>query len=335
MPTTTPPPPVVDDATSRASQPRAPREVKGLRQFTPARIRRQRIAVLAVTIGPAIGLAVAVAMLWGTALTWSDVVAFAVMYTVSILGVTVGFHRMLTHVGFEARPWVRTTWAALGSLAIEGGPIEWVADHRRHHAHSDSEGDPHSPHLHDDDSFVGQLRGLWHAHVGWMLNRTSDSDPARWAPDLLRMRGIVVVNRLFPLFIVTSFVLPALIGFALTGTAIGAFTAFLWGGPVRVLVAHHVTWSTNSICHTFGSRDYESGDLSTNNWVLSLLSFGESWHNNHHAFPSSAVHGLHWWQVDVSALVIRGMERIGLVRDVKVPSRRALERKRIARGPVG
>ncbi|MCW2927247.1 MAG: acyl-CoA desaturase, partial [Thermoleophilia bacterium] len=282
-----------------------------------------------VTLGPVAGLAIAVALLWGRGLAWTDVVAFVVMYVVSILGVTVGFHRMLTHAGFDAKPWVRNAWAALGSLAIEGGPIEWVADHRRHHAHSDEEGDPHSPHVHDDDSMLGTLKGLWHAHIGWMLNRTNDSDPARWCPDLLRLPGIVRINRLFPVFIAVSLALPALIGFVLTGTLLGAFTAFLWGGPVRVLVAHHVTWSTNSICHFFGARPYDSGDHSTNNWLLSIVSMGESWHNNHHAFPSSAVHGLRWYQVDISAMVIRVMERLRLVSNVRTPSAGALERKRI------
>lgn len=267
-------------------------------------------------------------MLWGHGLAWSDVTAFVVMYVVSVLGVTVGFHRMLTHAGFDARPWLRTTWAALGSLAVEGDPINWVADHRRHHAHSDQEGDPHSPHLDDEDTFWGMIKGLWHAHIGWMLNRSAKSDPERWAPDLLRQPGIVRVSRLFPWFIVLSLALPALIGFALTGTAIGTFTAFLWGGPVRLLVAHHVTWSTNSICHFFGRRPFESGDQSTNNWALAILSMGESWHNNHHAFPSSAVHGLRWWQVDITALVIRGMERVRLVRNVRTPSPAAIERRR-------
>lgn len=319
------------EAKTDKARKRGPRPVKGLREFDAARIRKQKAAVLAVTVGPMIGLVIAVAMLWGTALSWTDVVAFVVMYTVSILGVTVGYHRMLTHAGFDAKPWVRNTWAVLGSLAIEGGPLEWVADHRRHHAHSDTDGDPHSPHLEDDDSFWGMCKGLYHAHFGWMLNRTHDSDPARWAPDLVAKPDLVRINKLFPWFVVLSFALPALIGFTLTGTAIGTFTAFLWGGPVRVVVAHHITWSTNSICHFFGSRPYASDDLSTNNWLLSIVSMGESWHNNHHAFPSSAVHGLHWWQVDITAMVIRTMEKLRLVSNVRTPSEGALERKRVPR----
>jgi stearoyl-CoA desaturase (delta-9 desaturase) len=224
---------------------------------------------------------------------------------------------------------VRTAWAALGSLAVEGDPITWVADHRRHHAHSDQEGDPHSPHLHEGTAW-GAIKGFWHAHIGWMLSRTERSDPQRWAPDLLKEPGIVRVSRLFPWFVVLTFALPALIGFALTGTAMGAFTALLWGGAVRVLTLHHVTWSTNSICHVFGTRPFDSGDKSTNNWPLAILSMGESWHNNHHAFPSSAVHGLRWWQVDLTAMVIRGMQAVRLVRNVRTPSLRAIERKRVA-----
>jgi stearoyl-CoA desaturase (delta-9 desaturase) len=305
--------------------------VKGLTTFDARRIRQQKLSVLALTLGPLVGLGIAVAVLWGHGLATSDVVAFVVMYLVSILGVTVGFHRMLTHAGFDTSPVVRNTWAVLGSLSVEGSPIGWVADHRRHHAHSDQEGDPHSPHLEDEDTLLGTMRGLWHAHVGWMLHRTHDSDPARWAPDLLKLRGIVVISKLFPWFIVATLALPALIGYAITGTAMGAFTGFLWGGPVRLLVAHHVTWSTNSICHFFGSRPYDSGDHSTNNWALSILSMGESWHNNHHAFPSSAVHGLRWWQVDISAMVIRSMQALRLVHNVRTPSAGALARKRIDR----
>ncbi|MCB0878446.1 MAG: acyl-CoA desaturase [Thermoleophilia bacterium] len=289
--------------------------------------------MLLVTLGPLAALAIAMFLLWGHGLSGADVVAFVSLYCVSLLGVTVGYHRQLTHAGFESRAWVRNAWAMAGSLAVEGGPVDWVADHRRHHAHSDKEGDPHSPHLHEQDTFVGQLKGFWHAHAGWMIHKDHDSDPERWAPDMLRLPGIVRINRLFPLFIVLSLVvIPGAIGLALTGTWIGMFSAMLWGGPIRMMVGHHVTWSTNSICHVFGRRDFESDDLSTNNWALSLLSFGESWHNNHHAFPSSAVHGLRWWQVDLSALVIRAMEQLRLVRDVKVPSARAIERKRIARG---
>jgi stearoyl-CoA desaturase (delta-9 desaturase) len=319
---------VIEGATTDTSPPRPMREVKGLMHFTPSRIRMQKLAVLAVTIGPLAGLAIAMAVLWGHGLAWSDVVAFVVMYTVSILGVTVGFHRMLTHAGFDAPPWVRNTWSVLGSLAVEGDPINWVADHRRHHAHSDQEGDPHSPHL-DGEGFWGTVKGLWHAHIGWMLNRTEKSDPARWAPDLLRQPGTVRISRLFPWFIVVSFALPALIGFALTGTWMGAFTGFLWGGPVRVLVAHHITWSTNSICHYFGTRPFDSGDHSTNNWLLAIVSFGESWHNNHHAFPSSAVHGLRWWQIDITAMVIRTMEKVRLIRNVRTPSPGAIARKAV------
>ncbi len=313
-------------------RPRLPRQVKGLRHFTPSRQKRQKVVMLIVTLGPLVALGMAIAMLWGNGFAWSDLVAFVTMYVVSILGVTVGYHRMLTHAGFDAKPWVRNGWAALGALAVEGAPVNWVADHRRHHAHSDEEGDPHSPHLHGDESTWGMVKGLWHAHIGWMLNRTHDSDPERWASDMLKLKGIVWISRHWIAFAVLSIVvIPAAIGYAISGTLMGAFTGFLWGGPVRLMVGHHITWSTNSICHVFGSRPYDSGDQSTNNAFLAILSMGESWHNNHHAFPSSAVHGLKWWQVDISAMVIRSMQALRLVRNVKTPSEGALERKQLSR----
>ncbi|MCZ4496252.1 MAG: stearoyl-CoA 9-desaturase [Thermoleophilia bacterium] len=314
-----------------ASEAPAPTKIKGVRSLEEREVRFQRNIVLFITIVPLLGFAAAVAWAWGTSFHWPDAVAFVVMYTISIMGVTVGYHRMLTHSSFDTKPWVRYAWTGMAMLAIEGGPISWVADHRRHHAFSDKEGDPHSPHLHHDDdhdhSLSGILRGLWHSHVGWMF-KTDRTLPERWAADMLKDPGLVRMERMFIPFVFISFLLPAAIGFALTGTLYGAVSAFLWGGLARILVAHHITWSTNSICHFFGKRPFDSDDHSTNNWLLAIVSFGESWHNNHHAFPSSAVHGLGKWQVDISAMVIRSMEKVGLAKNVKTPSAGALERKR-------
>ena len=325
-PTTVTHPPVEPDVAAAAGSgaDAAPQRkpIKGLRVATSREVRIQRASVLFITIFPLVGLAAAALLLWGHGLGWSDVAIFVVMYSLPILGVTVGFHRMLTHASFDTKPWVRNFWAVLGSLAIEGPPTMWVADHRRHHAHSDEEGDPHSPHLHD-----GIVEGLWHAHVGWLFKKEM-SEPERWCPDLLKHRGVVWISSKFLWFAVASLAIPAVLGYALTGTAMGALTGFIWGGPVRMFVAHHITWSTNSICHFFGSSPYDSGDHSTNNWMLSIVSFGESWHNNHHAFPSSAVHGLGKGQIDISAMIIRGMAKVGLASNVRTPSAGALERKR-------
>lgn len=303
--------------------------IKGVRDLTATEIRWQRISVLWITISPVVVVALAVWLSWGTPLLgWTDVAAFAVMYALSGFGITIGFHRLLTHQSFDAPPWLRTTFAALGSLAIEGSVLTWVADHRRHHAYSDRDGDPHSPHLHDDHGFRGLMKGLWHAHIGWLFKK-QQSEPQRWAPDLVREPGIAWVDRRFLTFVVLSYALPATIGLALSGSLWGAFTALLWGGFVRMLVLHHVTWSTNSICHVFGARPYRSNDMSTNNWALSIVSGGESWHNTHHAFPSSAVHGLEWWQPDISGSIIRLMARVGLAGNVRLPSAGARARKRL------
>jgi stearoyl-CoA desaturase (delta-9 desaturase) len=272
---------------------------------------------------PFLGLIAAVATLWGRGLSVVDVIVFASMYTITCLGVTVGYHRFLTHGSFKANPVVRALLAIAGSMAIEGSVNSWVAAHRRHHAFSDREGDPHSPHLDEGEGIVGIVRGLWHAHLGWLFSPEA-TEVERWAPDLTKDRVIRKVNQLFPLWVVISLTIPALLGFAITRTWQGALTAFLWGGLVRMLFLHHVTWSINSICHFYGKRPFQTPDYSTNNWALSFLSFGESWHNNHHAFPTSARHGLAPGQIDISAGFINLMERFGWVSDVKGVSEKQL-----------
>jgi stearoyl-CoA desaturase (delta-9 desaturase) len=215
--------------------------------------------------------------------------------------------------------------AVTGSMSLQGSLISWVSTHRRHHAYADKEGDPHSPHM-DGAGFAGILRGLWHAHLGWLFD-VEKTSAERWAPDLLKDQDLRRIDRAFPWLALTSFALPAVIGLAVTGSATGALRMFLWAGLARIFLLHHVTWSINSICHFYGRRPFETTDESTNNWVLSLISFGESWHNNHHAFPTSAVHGLGKWQVDLSAIVIGGLERLRLVRNVKRVNERQLDRK--------
>ena len=293
----------------------APR-VPGVVALGPSQARLQRVALLVLTIGPFAGFVAAITLLWGRGIGVVDLALLVVFYVLSGLGVTVGYHRLLTHRSFRAPRPVRALFAVAGSLAIEGSVISWVAAHRRHHAFADVEGDPHSPHLGEEEGVVGMLKGLWHAHAGWLFDEEKTSIE-RWAPDLMKDPVMTRIDRLFPALAAVSLVLPAVAGFAFTGSLWGAVTAFLWGGLARVFLLHHMTWSVNSICHYFGKRPFETTDLSTNNWPLALLSFGESWHNNHHAFPTSAIHGLGRWQIDPSGFVIRALERMGLARDVK------------------
>ena len=273
-----------------------------------------------ITVLPFIGLILVGWQLWDQALSWSDIVVFAIVYPICGLGITVGFHRLLTHRAFKTKPWLRFTFAAMGSMAIEGPVISWVADHRKHHAFSDQPGDPHSPHVDHGHGLKGALRGLFHAHVGWLFIHTDRANKERYAPDLMKDPVVAYVDRTFFIWVLVGLALPFLLGWAIGGTLLAGLTGLLWGGLMRMLILHHVTYSINSLCHFFGRRDFPTDDESRNLAWLAPLSFGESWHNNHHAFPTSAHHGLRWWQVDVSALVIRGLEKVGLAWDVQRPS---------------
>ena len=246
---------------------------------------------------------------------WQDAVVFAVMYILCGFGITVGYHRLLTHRAFQTYKPVEYTFAILGSLAIQGGPLDWVADHRKHHAHADVEGDPHSPHL-SGPGIRGAVKGLWHAHVGWTWRVHGCAAWERYAGELSEDRGMRFIHYFFPVFLVSSFAIPFGLGVAITGTVAGGLTGMLWGGLVRMLVQSHITWSVNSVCHFFGRRRFDVDDHSTNVWWLALPSLGESWHHNHHAFPRSARHGLRRSEVDLSGLVVRGLRRIGLAWDV-------------------
>src|SRR3954468_10611924 len=289
----------------------APDEVQPVEHET-----RDRIITGLVTGLPFLCLGVVVWEVWSELLGWSDIVVFAIMYALTAVGVTVGFHRHLTHRAFKAKRPVRAALAVLGSAAIEGPVISWVADHRRHHAFSDQSGDPHSPHVDHGVGWTGALRGLLHAHMGWLFIHTDRGSHERYAPDLLDDPIIRTVDRTFLLWAVAGLALPFGLGVAITGTVAGGLTGLLWGGGVRILVLHHVTYSINSLCHFFGRKRYETGDESRNLAWLAPLSFGESWHNNHHAFPTSAMHGMRAWEFDPSAIVIRTLERLGLAWDV-------------------
>ena len=270
-----------------------------------------RIATGTVTVVPFLALFVVAWQAWGGWLHWSDIAVFFITYIPIGLGVTVGFHRLFTHRSFKAKPWVRGMFAGLGSAAIEGPIISWVADHRKHHAFSDKPGDPHSPHAHD-----GVLRGLFHAHVGWLFIHTDRANRNRYAPDLMKDPIVAFVDRTFVLWVIAGLAFPFALGWLIGGTLQSALTGLLWGGAVRMLVLHHVTYSINSLCHFFGRKRFQTGDESRNLVWLSFFTFGEAWHNNHHAFPTSAFHGLRRWEFDPSALLIRGLEKLGLVWDV-------------------
>jgi stearoyl-CoA desaturase (delta-9 desaturase) len=282
-----------------------------------------RVITGLVTGLPVVGLGVAVWFAWSHTLNWHDLVVLAIVYMLTGLGVTVGFHRHLTHRSFKTSPAMRGILAVLGSSAIEGPVISWVADHRKHHAYSDVEGDPHSPHVGHGGGLLGALRGLMHAHVGWLFIHTQRGAKDRYAPDLQKDRVVSFVDRTFILWAFAGLAAAFGLGVAIGGSVIAGLTGLLWGGAVRMFLVHHVTYSINSLCHFFGRKDFETGDESRNLAWLAPLTFGEAWHNNHHAFPTSAVHGLRRWQLDISAIVIRILEAMGLVWDVvRIPPER-------------
>jgi stearoyl-CoA desaturase (Delta-9 desaturase) len=282
--------------------------------------RAQRYTNLAAVVLPLLAFFAAIVLLWNRIVGWSDLVLLAVLYVLTGLGITVGFHRMLTHRSFQARPWVERTFAVLGSLAVQGSVIQWVSDHRKHHAHTDEEGDPHSPHAGFAGGGVrGTIRGLFHAHVGWILTEEGGAARAKYAKDLVEDRGMKRISDNFHWIVLVSLLVPAVGGFALTGGSWkGAATGLLWGGFVRIFLLHHVTWSINSICHFVGRRRFAVDDHSTNVFWLALPSFGEAWHHNHHTFPRSAQHGLARWErfMDPSAGVIWTLEKLGLAWNV-------------------
>jgi stearoyl-CoA desaturase (delta-9 desaturase) len=283
-----------------------------------------QFSVYVFVLVPMIALVAAVPLAWGWGLNWIDVVLAVAFFYLSGLGVTIGYHRYFTHSSFKAKRWLRVVLALAGSMAVQGPPIIWVADHRRHHAFSDRDGDPHSPWLFGT-SPVAIAKGFWHAHMGWLFDRDT-TNKQRFAPDLLADKDIVRVNGLFPLATAATLLLPALLGGLVTWSWWGALTAFFWGSLVRIAVLHHVTWSTNSICHMIGERPYAARDKSANFWPLAILSFGESWHNLHHADPTCARHGVGRGQIDTSARIIWIFEKFGWVHDVRWPTPQRLAR---------
>jgi stearoyl-CoA desaturase (delta-9 desaturase) len=285
-----------------------------------------RLASAVITAVPPIMVVIGMSFGWiGNLLSWRDLLILALTYVAVGTGITVGFHRLLTHRSFKCNRWLRAAFAALGSAAAEGPVIDWVATHRKHHQFSDVDGDPHSPHVGHGDGWRGQLRGLVHAHIGWVFSDMEVADERRYAKDLLDDRLLRFVDRTFVLWVIAGLAAAFGLGVAFSGTVAGGLTGLLWGGAARIFFVHHATFSINSLCHFFGRQAYDTGDQSRNLAWLAIPTWGEAWHNNHHAFPTSYRHGLRRWQIDPAALVIRLLELLGLAWDVVRidPARRA------------
>lgn len=268
-----------------------------------------KTSISLLVLVPLIGLAFAMLFAWQRVFFPRDLVVLMVIHTLASMGITVGYHRMLTHQGFTAPAWLRAALLICGAMAFERTPAQWTATHIKHHAHSDEEGDPHSP-----------LEGFWHAHVGWLFSRTNFPEVRAYAPQLLQDPVVLWVSRTTLVWMGLSLLVPYLLG---------GWTCFLWAGLVRIFFTTHITWSVNSVCHTFGKREFETTDASRNHWLIGLLAYGEGWHNNHHAFPRNAFHGMHWWQVDLSGLFIRFCERLGLMTQVQRVTAEAAQSQRL------
>jgi stearoyl-CoA desaturase (delta-9 desaturase) len=293
----------------------------------PSTSRISQVVTLIAVVVPPLGLVLAMGLLWGIEFHWVDLALFAGFYVLCAFGTTIGFHRFFTHRGFETRAPIKALLAILGCMTMQGPVTQWVTDHRKHHALSDKPGDPHSPHGHGDGLW-GALRGFVHAHVGWMFRNLGMEQGREYGRDLYEDRLVRTIDRLYLLWVVLTLGIPFGIGYAVGGTWRAGVEGLVWGGLIRIAAYQHATFSVNSICHMFGRQDYRTRDEARNNWIVALLVFGEGWHNNHHAFPVSARHGLQRWQLDVSWWVIRGLEKAGLVWNVKLPDAAQRERRR-------
>jgi stearoyl-CoA desaturase (delta-9 desaturase) len=312
-------------ATARSQPGPAPEEIE-----PPGFDALARTVTAVVTAAPVVMLALAASQVWNRQLHWPDIAIFLIMYVPIGLGITVGFHRLFTHRSFKTSAWLRGVFAVLGTMAIEGPVVAWVADHRKHHAYSDRPGDPHSPHVDHGGGWRGALRGLLHAHVGWLFDHSGRGARERFAPDLLADPVIAFVDRTFIVWSLLGLAIPFGLGALIGGTIAAGLEGMLWGGAVRIFVLHHVTYSINSLCHFFGRRRFATSDHSRNLLWLTPISLGEAWHNNHHAFPTSAVHGLRRWEIDLSGGLILLLERAGLVWDVQRVSPARVSAKALA-----
>jgi stearoyl-CoA desaturase (delta-9 desaturase) len=319
-PAITPPPRTETEPAPPVEHGPTPEEIR-----VPVLKNLDRAVTALITAVPPLLLVLAATQLWGSALHWRDVLIFALLYVPTGLGVTVGFHRLFTHRSFKTSPALRGLLAVLGTMSVEGPVISWVADHRKHHAYSDKLGDPHSPHVDHGGGWRGALRGLFHAHMGWLFDHSQRGARERFAPDLLADPVVNFIDKTFVVWSLVGLAIPFGLGVLLGGTLATGLEAMLWGGAVRIFVLHHVTYSINSLCHFFGRRRFRTEDHSRNLSWLAPFSLGEAWHNNHHAFPTSAFHGMGAAELDLSGLVIAALERLGLVWDVQriAPERRA------------
>ena len=291
-----------------------------------------KILTLIAVVVPPVVLAVSIWYAWGGYFSWTDLTMMIVGYFMTSMGITIGYHRLYTHKSFEASAPV--AWAAgiCGSMAVQGPLLWWVTTHRRHHLHSDDIEDPHSPHAGRQKGIIGWVRSFAHSHVGWLFsNDDIASSVKKYAPDVAADPRARMISKLFPLWVLMGFVVPAVIGGLVDGGWKGAFLGFIWGGVIRMFLVHHATWSINSVCHIWGTRTYRSGDHSRNNPIMGILAMGEGWHNNHHAFPASARHGLQWWQFDLSWITIRSLAAVGLVKRIRLPGAERMAAKRIGR----
>jgi stearoyl-CoA desaturase (delta-9 desaturase) len=291
------------------------------------------ITLLAITI-PLLGVIAAPFFVWGWGFGWTDLGLFLGMSLFTTLGVTVGFHRLFVHRSFATYPWIMFILAILGSMAVQGSLFQWVGLHRRHHRYSDQTNDPHTPH-HHGPGVIGLLKGFWHAHIGWFF-APNPPDLDHYIKDLATSRSLRVASAFFVLWVALGLLIPAGIGGIVTDSWRGFWTGLIWGGLVRIFLVHHVTWSVNSACHLWGMQPYVSNDMSRNNVVFGILGMGEGWHNTHHAFPTSARHGLRWWQLDISYWCIRTLALMGLAWDLKIPTKetQATKRKSLDQSPT-
>jgi stearoyl-CoA desaturase (delta-9 desaturase) len=328
---------VVESGVQAAGVKEPPQEKKIVRKgsawgVNPGERKLKAINLTAVLV-PVIGLLAAIGLLWGVAFDWVQLAIMGLMYLITAIGITVGFHRLATHKSFDTPGFMRYLLAVAGSMAAQGPVIRWCAEHRRHHQHSDTEEDPHSPHMGVNgswgDGVWATVKGAYHAHVGWLLRDPADG-LAKYSADLRKDRALVIANNQFPWLVLLGLIIPAALGGLVTLSWSGALLGFLWGGLVRVLMVHHITWSVNSVCHLWGSKPFNSHDESRNNAVVGILAMGEGWHNNHHAFPTSARHGLRWWELDMSYVFIRTLALVGLARNVRVPDAERIRSKKTA-----
>jgi stearoyl-CoA desaturase (delta-9 desaturase) len=276
-----------------------------------------RVTIGVFVVVPLLAVLMAIPVAWGGWLSWVDVILAFVFYAITAIGITIGYHRYFTHGSFKAGRGLKIVLAVMGSMALQGSVAQWVADHRKHHKFSDEVGDPHSPWRYGT-SKRAVAKGLYYAHVGWLFDE-SQSPISKYAPDIANDKDLRAISRWFPAIVVATLLLPAILGGLITWSWAGALTAFFWATLVRVALVHHVTWSVNSVCHVFGTRPFESRDLSSNVWWLAIPALGENWHSLHHAEPTAARHGVLKGQLDISALLIRSLERMHLVRDVRWP----------------